>query len=110
LVFQIDEQDQPIVLKKEKQSFFHKIVEVLGDLLEELMSPPAIATVSSFFYFLFFCFVIFVSNFTFTFSIFHNQFFGFLFGAVAWLRNLIIGDNAPFSVIQDTLELLGYVT
>ncbi|AES95349.2 auxin efflux carrier family protein [Medicago truncatula] len=34
-------------------------------------------------------------------------FFGFLFGAVAWLRNLIIGDNAPFSVIQDTLELLG---
>jgi hypothetical protein len=49
LVFQIDEQDQPIVLKKEKQSFFHKIVEVLGDLLEELMSPPAIATVSSFF-------------------------------------------------------------
>ncbi|WJX55945.1 hypothetical protein P8452_41657 [Trifolium repens] len=74
----IDEQDQPIVLKKEKQSFFHKIVEVLGDLLEELMSPPAIAT-----------------------------FFGFLFGAVAWLRNLIIGDNAPFSVIQDTLELLG---
>ncbi|GAU28102.1 hypothetical protein TSUD_223430 [Trifolium subterraneum] len=68
----------PIVLKKEKQSFFHKMVEVLGDLVEELMSPPAIAT-----------------------------FFGFLFGAVAWLRNLIIGDNAPFSVIQDTLELLG---
>jgi hypothetical protein len=49
LVFQIDEQDQPIVLKKEKQSFFHKIVEVLGDLVEELMSPPAIATVSFFF-------------------------------------------------------------
>jgi hypothetical protein len=49
LVFQIDEQDQPIVLKKEKQSFFHKIAEVLGDLLEELMSPPAIATVSFFF-------------------------------------------------------------
>jgi len=40
----------------------------------------------------------------------HHQFFGFLFGAVAWLRNLIIGDNAPLHVIQDSLQLLGYVT
>ena len=46
LDFQIDEQDQSIVLKKEKQSFFKRMIEVLSHLLAELMSPPAIATVS----------------------------------------------------------------
>ncbi|CAK8540133.1 unnamed protein product [Lathyrus sativus] len=74
----IIEQDQFIVLKKENHSFVARTIEVLSDLVLELMSPPAIAT-----------------------------FFGFLFGAVAWLRNLIIGVNAPLSVIQDTLVLLG---
>ncbi|CAI8588455.1 unnamed protein product [Vicia faba] len=74
----IVEQDRFIVLKKENHSFLARMIEVLRDLVVELMSPPAIAT-----------------------------FFGFLFGAVAWLRNLLIGDNAPLSVIQDTLVLLG---
>ncbi|PIN23399.1 putative membrane protein [Handroanthus impetiginosus] len=32
---------------------------------------------------------------------------GFIFGAVTWLRNLIIGDNAPFRVIDDSIKLLG---
>ncbi|CAI8588452.1 unnamed protein product [Vicia faba] len=74
----IVEPDQFIVLKKENHSFLARTIEVLRNLIVELMSPPAIAT-----------------------------FFGFLFGAVAWLRNLIIGDNAPLSVIQNTLVLLG---
>lgn len=74
----IVDHDQSNVSKKGKQSFWHRMVEVLSDFLSELMSPPAIAT-----------------------------FFGFLFGAVAWLRNLIIGNNAPFRVVQDTLQLLG---
>lgn len=26
-----------------------------------------------------------------------------------WLRNLIIGDGAPLRVIQDSIEILGYV-
>ncbi|XP_058777662.1 protein PIN-LIKES 7-like [Vicia villosa] len=69
---------QQDVLKKENQSFLARTIEVLRDLVEELMSPPAIAT-----------------------------FFGFLFGGVAWLRNLIIGANAPLRVIQDSLVLLG---
>lgn len=34
---------------------------------------------------------------------------GFIFGAVVWLRNLIIGDSAPLRVIQDSIEILGYV-
>jgi len=55
LDFQIDEQDQSIVLKKEKQSFFKRMIEVLSHLLAELMSPPAIATVS--FIFLIFCYI-----------------------------------------------------
>ncbi|XP_016201319.1 protein PIN-LIKES 7 [Arachis ipaensis] len=63
---------------KGKESFWHKMTEFLSELVAELMSPPAIAT-----------------------------FVGFIFGAVTWLRNLIIGDNAPFRVIQDSLQLLG---
>lgn len=34
---------------------------------------------------------------------------GFIFGAITWLRNLLIGDNAPLRVIQDSIKLLGYV-
>ncbi|XP_061346097.1 protein PIN-LIKES 7-like isoform X2 [Gastrolobium bilobum] len=74
----IVDQDQSSVSKKGKESYWHRMVEVLSELLTELMSPPALAS-----------------------------FFGFLFGAVAWLRNLIIGDNAPLRVIQDSLQLLG---
>ncbi|KAG7015860.1 Protein PIN-LIKES 5 [Cucurbita argyrosperma subsp. argyrosperma] len=32
---------------------------------------------------------------------------GFIFGAVWWLRNLVVGDNAPFRVLQDSVQLLG---
>lgn len=74
----IDDQDQTNVSKKGTEPSWHRMIEVLSHLLAELMSPPAIAT-----------------------------FFGFLFGAVGWLRNLIIGDNAPLRVIQDSLQLLG---
>lgn len=74
----IDGQDQTNVSKKGTEPSWHRMIEVLIHLLAELMSPPAIAT-----------------------------FFGFLFGAVGWLRNLIIGDNAPLRVIQDSLQLLG---
>ncbi|BAT99860.1 hypothetical protein LR48_Vigan06g061600 [Vigna angularis] len=71
------DQDQSSGSEK-TESLWHRIVEVISQFLEELMSPPAIAT-----------------------------FLGFLFGGVAWLRNLIIGDSAPLRVIQDSLQLLG---
>ncbi|KAL3652331.1 Protein PIN-LIKES 7 [Castilleja foliolosa] len=32
---------------------------------------------------------------------------GLIFGAVKWLRNLIIGENAPLRVINSSIELLG---
>ncbi|KAJ1403836.1 Ribonuclease H-like superfamily [Sesbania bispinosa] len=40
----IVDHDQSNVSKKGKQSFWHRMVEVLSDFLSELMSPPAIAT------------------------------------------------------------------
>lgn len=72
------DQDQSNVSNKGKESSWHRMIEVLSHFLAELMSPPAIAT-----------------------------FFGFLFGGVSWLRSLLIGENAPLRVIQDTLQLLG---
>ncbi|KAL8158787.1 LOW QUALITY PROTEIN: hypothetical protein V2J09_000324 [Rumex salicifolius] len=33
--------------------------------------------------------------------------FGLVFGAVPWLKGLIIGESAPFHVIQDCFQLLG---
>lgn len=74
----IADHDQSNDSKKGTESSWHRMIEVLSHLLAEVMSPPAIAT-----------------------------FFGFLFGAVGWLRNIIIGDNAPLRVIQDSLQLLG---
>ena len=37
------------------------------------------------------------------------QIVGLVFGATPWLKNLVIGDNAPLRVIQDSVTLLGYV-
>ncbi|KOM32125.1 protein PIN-LIKES 7-like [Vigna umbellata] len=59
-------------------SLWHRMTETVGHFLTELMSPPTIAT-----------------------------FFGFLFGGVEWLRNLIIGREAPLRVILDSIQLLG---
>ncbi|KAE9614569.1 putative membrane transport protein [Lupinus albus] len=66
--------------------FWHRMIYAMRNLLAELMSPPTIAT---------------------KFHSFHDQFFGFLFGGVKSLRNLIIGQDAPLKVIQDTIQLLG---
>ena len=37
------------------------------------------------------------------------QLVGLIVGAVPWLKSLIIGDNAPFRVVEDSIELLGYL-
>ncbi|KAL8532150.1 hypothetical protein ACS0TY_008676 [Phlomoides rotata] len=51
---------------------------IFHQILEELKAPPVLAAI-----------------------------IGFVFGAVSWLRNLIIGDNAPLRVIDDSIRLLG---
>ncbi|XP_028795304.1 protein PIN-LIKES 7 isoform X2 [Neltuma alba] len=60
------------------EPFCHRVIGTVGQIVEELKAPPTIAT-----------------------------FFGFLFGGVSWLRNLIIGENAPFAVIQNSIQLVG---
>ncbi|XP_044469796.1 protein PIN-LIKES 7-like [Mangifera indica] len=60
------------------KSSWKKILEFFHNILEELMAPPTIAAI-----------------------------IGFIFGAITWLRNLIIGDGAPLRVIQDSIKILG---
>jgi len=60
------------------ESFWKQKLEPLHKILEELMAPPTIGAI-----------------------------LGFIFGAIVWLRNLLIGDGAPLRVIQDSIQLLG---
>ncbi|XP_044494485.1 protein PIN-LIKES 5-like isoform X2 [Mangifera indica] len=60
------------------ESSWKKTLEFFHNILEELMAPPTIGAI-----------------------------IGFIFGAITWLRNLIIGDEAPLRVIQDSIKILG---
>ncbi|XP_019185489.1 PREDICTED: protein PIN-LIKES 7-like isoform X2 [Ipomoea nil] len=62
----------------EGASFLSQTLEFLHTILEELLSPPIVGAI-----------------------------FGLIFGAITWLRNLLIGDKAPLRVIQDSIQLLG---
>ncbi|PWA84317.1 auxin efflux carrier family protein [Artemisia annua] len=55
-----------------------RLIEILKKILEELLAPPTIGAIA-----------------------------GFVFGAVPWSKNLLIGDDAPLRVIQDSITLLG---
>uniref|UniRef100_A0A6N2LMG2 Auxin efflux carrier family protein n=1 Tax=Salix viminalis TaxID=40686 RepID=A0A6N2LMG2_SALVM len=61
-------------------SFWTRLIGSLHQILEELLAPPTLAAI-----------------------------LGFIFGATAFLRNLIIGSDAPLRVIQDSIKLLGYL-
>ncbi|XP_073295679.1 protein PIN-LIKES 7-like [Primulina huaijiensis] len=63
---------------KENPTLWNQILGISHKIWEELLSPPVVAAV-----------------------------IGLMFGGVTWLRNLIIGDNAPLGVIQDSIKLLG---
>lgn len=80
-----DVEDQAVISqessgKSEKESvtLWGKFTGVLHTILEELLAPPTLAAI-----------------------------LGFIFGAISWLRKLIIGDSAPLRVIQDSVKLLG---
>lgn len=64
--------------EEEKPTFWEKIKIILHDIMEEVKAPPTLAA-----------------------------FAGLIIGAVGWLRNLLIGDEAPLRVIQSSVELLG---
>ncbi|CAK8561943.1 unnamed protein product [Lathyrus sativus] len=70
--------DKALTTVPKPKSFMYKMMEGSSQTLKEVMSPPTIAT-----------------------------FLGFLFGGVKWLRSLIIGQDAPLKVIQDSIQLLG---
>lgn len=59
-------------------SSWSTLKENLQKILDELLAPPTIGAIA-----------------------------GFIFGAVPWLKNLLIGDDAPLRVIQDSITLLG---
>ncbi|KAJ4876873.1 Auxin efflux carrier family protein [Raphanus sativus] len=65
-------------LVKEETRFWRKGVDFFHEILEELRAPPTVGAI-----------------------------IGFIFGAVTWLRNLIIGDDAPLRIVQATAKLLG---
>ncbi|KAK7272999.1 hypothetical protein RIF29_14045 [Crotalaria pallida] len=71
------DQGSSSVSTKLEESFWDRMVETSRNVAG-LMTPPAIATL-----------------------------LGFLFGMVKWLRNLIIGDNAPLRVVTDSVHILG---
>lgn len=74
-----DTQIQGLVSKDVKKgSFSSKVVDIFHTVLEELLAPPTLGSI-----------------------------LGLVFGATPWLRNLVIGDNAPLRVIQDSVTLLG---
>ncbi|KDP43785.1 hypothetical protein JCGZ_22412 [Jatropha curcas] len=58
--------------------FLNKLLGSLHKILEELLAPPTLGAI-----------------------------LGFIFGAITFLRKLIVGDNAPLRVIQDSITLLG---
>ncbi|KAI5683939.1 hypothetical protein M9H77_05167 [Catharanthus roseus] len=64
--------------KEEHASFLSNLGGILHQILEELMAPPTLAAI-----------------------------IGFIFGAISWLRNIVIGENAPLRVIQESVKLLG---
>ncbi|QHN80315.1 hypothetical protein HN51_057219 [Arachis hypogaea] len=70
--------ENQIILDQVPQSCWQGLVETVSQIVSELLSPPTIAT-----------------------------FLGFIFGGVDWLRSLIIGEDAPLRVIQETIQLLG---
>lgn len=73
-----DAENHPESPKKETEPFWRKIVELSHQIIEELMAPPTVGAV-----------------------------IGLIFGAITWLKDLVIGDSAPLRVIQDCLKLLG---
>ncbi|CAN8271264.1 unnamed protein product [Cochlearia groenlandica] len=71
-------EDKNTNVVKVKTRFWRKVVDFLHEIIEELRAPPTVGAI-----------------------------IGFVFGAVEWLRNLIIGDDAPLRIIQSTAKLLG---
>jgi len=60
------------------KGFWTNLKDTVHQFVEELMAPPTISALT-----------------------------GFVVGLVPWLKSLIIGEGAPFKVLQDSLQLMG---
>ncbi|CAN6211345.1 unnamed protein product [Urochloa humidicola] len=60
------------------KGFWTNLKDTVHQFVEELMAPPTISALT-----------------------------GFVVGLVPWLKSLIIGNGAPFKVLQDSLQLMG---
>lgn len=67
--------------ENKQESLWNKFTGVMYQILEEMKAPPTIGTI-----------------------------LGFLFGTIPWLKYLMIGEEAPLRVLQDSAELLGSAT
>ncbi|KAK6154042.1 hypothetical protein DH2020_013681 [Rehmannia glutinosa] len=76
-----DAKKQINIERKHSTAVWNQILGIFHQIVDELKAPPVLASIV-----------------------------GFIFGAVSWLRNLIIGDNAPLRVIDDSIVLLGDAT
>lgn len=65
-------------LVTQKASTRSRLSGILHQIVEELLAPPTLGAI-----------------------------IGLIFGAITWLKNLIIGEGAPLRFIQDSLKLLG---
>ncbi|KAL0462390.1 UNVERIFIED_CONTAM: protein PIN-LIKES 7, partial [Sesamum latifolium] len=63
---------------KQSATVWNQILGIFHQIVEELKAPPVLAAI-----------------------------IGLVFGGVTWLQNLIVGENAPLRVIDDSLKLLG---
>ncbi|KAL9272623.1 PIN-LIKES 7-like protein [Drosera capensis] len=73
-----DTEGQYVLTEAKKETMLSKVMTLFQQILEELMAPPTLGAI-----------------------------IGLIFGAVKWLKMLIIGEDAPFRVIQDSIQLLG---
>jgi hypothetical protein len=101
--------------EEEKKGIFGSIKEVFMQIIEELLEPPTISAVRSLEIYPF-CFTVYTilvklwkcsKRFQLMQCAHSTQIFGFVVGAIPWLKSFIIGENAPLHVIQETLQLLG---
>ncbi|XP_024975552.1 protein PIN-LIKES 7-like [Cynara cardunculus var. scolymus] len=63
---------------KKDGSFSDRLVEILKKLLEQLLAPPTL-----------------------------GSFAGLVFGAIPWVKSLLVGEKAPLRALQDSITLLG---
>ncbi|KAM0942160.1 putative membrane transport protein [Dioscorea sansibarensis] len=65
-------------LRSSTMSISERFKEILDHIAEEVLAPPTFSAI-----------------------------LGFIFGTVPWLRSLVVGEEAPLRVVQDSIKLLG---